>query len=166
MPQHNTFSQEQQADPTLKSCFEKVSGIQLTPEIPERFHIKQGLLYRETLVNPLKGGEDIRKQLVVPVKYRQMILERGHSDTFAAHLGINKTKQRITQNFYWPEIGKQIKSFCQSNNQDRTRAKLCPLPVISTPFRCIGVDIIGPLPRVTKRGNRFCLLYTSPSPRD
>ena len=40
-----------------------------------------------------------------------MILERGHFDIFAAHVGINKTKQRITQNFYWPEIGKQIKKF-------------------------------------------------------
>ena len=165
LPKSSIFSLEQKEDPTLKSCFEKVTGVQLTPETPERFHIKQGILYRETLTNISKGGDGIRSQIVVPVKYRQMILERGHSDIFAAHLGVNKTKQRITQNFYWPEIGKQIKNFCQrcdvcqrqGNNRDRTKAKLCPLPVISTPFKCIGVDIVGPLPKVTKRGNRFIL---------
>ncbi|XP_078236495.1 uncharacterized protein LOC144584362 [Pogona vitticeps] len=159
------FSQEQKADATLRKCFEKVTDTQLTPETPARFREKKGILYRETLMDISKGGDGIRSQLVVPEKYRPMIIQRGHSDMFAAHLGVNKTQQRITQNFYWPEIGKQIKEFCkqcdvcqrQGNNRDRTKAKLCPLPVIDTPFKCIGVDIVGPLPKATKRGNRFIL---------
>ncbi|XP_078248129.1 uncharacterized protein LOC144588704 [Pogona vitticeps] len=159
------FGQEQKADATLQKCFEQVTDAQLTPETPVRFCEKKGILYRETLRNISKGGYGIRSQLVVPEKYRPMILQRGHSDMFAAHLGVNKTQQRITQNFYWPEIGKQIKEFCkqcdvcqrQGNNRDRTKAKLCPLPVIDTPFKCIGVDIVGPLPKATKRGNRFIL---------
>ncbi|XP_078233562.1 uncharacterized protein LOC144583533 [Pogona vitticeps] len=159
------FGQEQKADATLQKCFEQVTDAQLTPETPVRFLEKKGILYRETLRNISKGGDGIRSQLVVPEKYRPMILQRGHSDMFAAHLGVNKTQQRITQNFYWPEIGKQIKEFCkqcdvcqrQGNNRDRTKAKLCPLPVIDTPFKCIGVDIVGPLPKATKRGNRFIL---------
>ncbi|XP_078234076.1 uncharacterized protein LOC144583658 [Pogona vitticeps] len=159
------FGQEQKADATLQKCFEQVTDAQLTPETPVRFREEKGILYRETLRNISKGGDGIRSQLVVPEKYRPMILQRGHSDMFAAHLGVNKTQQRITQNFYWPEIGKQIKEFCkqcdvcqrQGNNRDRTKAKLCPLPVIDTPFKCIGVDIVGPLPKATKRGNRFIL---------
>ncbi|XP_078233523.1 uncharacterized protein LOC144583518 [Pogona vitticeps] len=159
------FGQEQKADATLQKCFEQVTDAQLTPETPVRFLEKKGILYRETLRNTSKGGDGIRSQLVVPEKYRPMILQRGHSDMFAAHLGVNKTQQRITQNFYWPEIGKQIKEFCkqcdvcqrQGNSRDRTKAKLCPLPVIDTPFKCIGVDIVGPLPKATKRGNRFIL---------
>ncbi|XP_078233603.1 uncharacterized protein LOC144583544 [Pogona vitticeps] len=159
------FGQEQKADATLQKCFEQVTDAQLTPETPVRFREKKGILYRETLRNISKGGDGIRSQLVVPEKYRPMILQRGHSDMFAAHLGVNKTQQRITQNFYWPEIGKQIKEFCkqcdvcqrQGNNRDRTKAKLCPLPVIDTPFKCILVDIVGPLPKATKRGNRFIL---------
>ncbi|XP_078240664.1 uncharacterized protein LOC144586383 [Pogona vitticeps] len=159
------FGQEQKADATLQKCFEQVTDAQLTPETPVRFLEKKGILDRETLRNISKGGDGIRSQLVVPEKYRPMILQRGHSDMFAAHLGVNKTQQRITQNFYWPEIGKQIKEFCkqcdvcqrQGNSRDRTKAKLCPLPVIDTPFKCIGVDIVGPLPKATKRGNRFIL---------
>ncbi|XP_078232326.1 uncharacterized protein LOC144583105 [Pogona vitticeps] len=159
------FGQEQKADATLQKCFEQVTDAQPTPETPVRFLEKKGILYRETLRNISKGGDGIRSQLVVPEKYRPMILKRGHSDMFAAHLGVNKTQQRITQNFYWPDIGKQIREFCkqcdvcqrQGNSRDRTKAKLCPLPVIDTPFKCIGVDIVGPLPKATKRGNRFIL---------
>ncbi|XP_078247519.1 uncharacterized protein LOC144588463 [Pogona vitticeps] len=159
------FGQEQKADATLQKCFEQVTDAQLTPETPVRFLEKKGILYRETLRNISKGGDGIRSQLVVPEKYRPMILQRGHSDMFAAHLGVNKTQQRITQNFYWPDIGRQIREFCkqcdvcqrQGNSRDRTKAKLCPLPVIDTPFKCIGVDIVGPLPKATKRGNRFIL---------
>ena len=160
-PQNNTFTQEQKADSTLKCCFENITEEPLTPERPERFLIEKDLLYREFLVNPRKGGENLQKQLVVPLKYCQKIIERGHSDVFSTHLGITKTKQRISQNFYWPEMGKQIKDFCQKcdvwqrqgNSNDKTKAKLCLLPIISTPFQRIGLDIIGLLPRVTQRGN-------------
>uniref|UniRef100_A0ABM5GF55 ribonuclease H n=1 Tax=Pogona vitticeps TaxID=103695 RepID=A0ABM5GF55_9SAUR len=91
------FGQEQKADATLQKCFEQVTDAQLTPETPVRFLEKKGILYRETLRNISKGGDGIRSQLVVPEKYRPMILQRGHSDMFAAHLGVNKTQQRITQ---------------------------------------------------------------------
>ena len=130
---------------------------ELSLECPERFIIKCGLLYKEKLINISKGGPEVKSQLVVPDKYRPMILEKGHADIFTAHLGINKTRQRISQNFYWPEMGKHIRIFCQrcdvcqkqGHNRDKTKAKLCPLPVISTPFKRLGVDIIGPLPTVT-----------------
>ncbi|XP_078246884.1 uncharacterized protein LOC144588290 [Pogona vitticeps] len=165
IPQKSLFVKEQTADPTLKDCFGKVTGKDLSPECPERFIIKGGLLYKEKLNNISKGGPEVKRQLVVPEKYRPMILEKGHADIFSAHMGINKTKQRIAQNFYWPDMGKHIKSFCQrchicqrqGSNCDKTRAKLYPLPVISTPFTRLGVDIIGPMPNATKRGNRFIL---------
>ena len=84
---------------------------------------------------------------------------------FSAHLGISHTKQRIAQNFYWAGMGKHVKIYCQScdtcqrqgTGNDKTKAKLCPLPVISTPFQRIGLGIVGPLPKVTKCGNRLIL---------
>ena len=74
----------------------------LTPENPERYSVKEDLLYREILVNPMRGGVSILRQLIVLFKYREGILEKGHKDAFAAHLGISHTKQRVAQNFYWP----------------------------------------------------------------
>ena len=110
----------------------------ITSEYPERFFVDRDLLYREVLVNPKRGGESIHRQLVIPFKYREKIIEKGHADTFAAHLGIARTKQRIAQNFYWPRMGKQIRSYFQSGDicqrqgagNDKTKAKLCRLSII------------------------------------
>ncbi|XP_078240057.1 uncharacterized protein LOC144586137 [Pogona vitticeps] len=96
------FGQEQKADATLQKCFEQVTDAQLTPETPVRFLEKKGILYRETLRNISKGGDGIRSQLVVPEKYRPMILQRGHSDMFAAHLGVKGPLDLIKQN--WEQI--------------------------------------------------------------
>ncbi|XP_078249909.1 uncharacterized protein LOC144589343 [Pogona vitticeps] len=96
------FGQEQQADATLQKCFEQVTDAQLTPETPVRFLEKKGILYRETLRNISKGGDGIRSQLVVPEKYRPMILQRGHSDMFATHLGVKGPLDLIKQN--WEQI--------------------------------------------------------------
>ncbi|XP_078241817.1 uncharacterized protein LOC144586814 [Pogona vitticeps] len=96
------FGQEQKADATLQKCFDQVTDAQLTPETPVRFLEKKGILYRETLRNISKGGDGIRSQLVVPEKYRPMILQRGHSDMFAAHLGVRRPLELIKQN--WEQI--------------------------------------------------------------
>ncbi|XP_078241708.1 uncharacterized protein LOC144586777 [Pogona vitticeps] len=96
------FGQEQKADATLQKCFEQVTDAQLTPETPVRFLEKKGILYRETLRNISKGGDGIRSQLVVPEKYRPMILQRGHSDMSAAHLGVKGPLDLIKQD--WEQI--------------------------------------------------------------
>ncbi|XP_078237133.1 uncharacterized protein LOC144584609 [Pogona vitticeps] len=96
------FGQEQKADATLQKCFEQVTDAQLTPETPVRFLEEKGILYRETLRNISKGGDGIRSQLVVPEKYRPMILQRGHSDMFAAHLRVKGPLDLIKQN--WEQI--------------------------------------------------------------
>ncbi|XP_078246340.1 uncharacterized protein LOC144588102 [Pogona vitticeps] len=96
------FGQEQKADATLQKCFEQVTDAQLTPETPVRFLEEKGILYRETLRNTSKGGDGIRSQLVVPEKYRPMILQRGHSDMSAAHLGVKGPLDLIKQN--WEQI--------------------------------------------------------------
>ena len=62
-------------------------------------------------MNPMRGGESIISQLVVPSKYIERILEKVHKDIFSAHSGISCTKQRIAQNFYWPGMGKQAKLY-------------------------------------------------------
>uniref|UniRef100_A0ABM5GF04 Uncharacterized protein isoform X2 n=1 Tax=Pogona vitticeps TaxID=103695 RepID=A0ABM5GF04_9SAUR len=99
IPQKSVFARDQTADPTLKSCFGEVAGKGLSP--------KHGLLYKEKLINIPKEGPEIKSQLIVPDKYRPMILEKGH-------LGIAETKQRISQKYYWPKMGKEIKEFSQA----------------------------------------------------
>ena len=80
-------------------------------------------------------------------------------------MGITWTNRRVAQNFFWPGMGKQIAYFCKTcdvyqrwgTGQDRTKAKLCPLSVISTPFQRLRLDLVGPLPNTTRRGNKYIL---------
>lgn len=106
----DSFAQEQKGDDGLRSCFEAAkSAALLNLECPERFCVENGLLYRETLATPYRRGGASLKQLVVPLRYRGKIWEQANSSMFGAHMGITRTKRRIAQNIYWPNMGKQIR---------------------------------------------------------
>ena len=103
-------------------------------------------------------------QVVVPTKYRPNILMLAHDITMAGHLGVEKTKQRILANFYWPGVFHDVAEYCRSCHtcqfMDKGHAKrkvpLIPMPIISTPFKRIGIDIMGPMNRSCK-GNKYLL---------
>ena len=53
---HNqSFRKEQEGDPTLSECSRQAKEGPLAPENPERYCVKEDILYREVLVNPRKG---------------------------------------------------------------------------------------------------------------
>lgn len=97
---------------------------------PEKFIIENQLLYRTSLSLKKRGKNDVKKQLVVPVKYREQLFKKAHSDMFGGHMGTTRTKQRINHNFYWPGMGKQIKvlvrgcDVCQRLGPSMTKPKL------------------------------------------
>lgn len=41
------------------------------------------------------------------------------------------------------------------NRKDKTKAKLCLIPVIKESFKRIGIEIVGSLPRAFRRGNKY-----------
>ena len=102
-------------------------------------------------------------QIVAPLRYRQHIIEIAHDKT--GHLGFQKTKDRITQHFYWPNINHDIKNHCQTCDQCQFLSKgkqnqkqlLRPMPIVDAPFKRVGIDIKGPLP-VTEKGNKHILI--------
>ena len=78
------------------------------------------------------------RQLLVPVQYRDQVIEVAHGTTMSGHLGAKKTSDRVLVNFYWPGI-------------------LDEMPLIDTSFRRIAVDIVGPIHPITDSGNRYIL---------
>lgn len=123
----------------------------------EAFILKGGVLYRQQ-------GSDI--QLVVPGAARESVLTLGHSAPWAGHLGKHRTFAEIKKHFHWPGLRKDVAQFCKScpqcqrtSPQIPSRAQLQPLPIISTPFERLGMDIVGPVER-SKAGNRYMLVIT------
>ena len=91
----------------------------------------------------------------------------------AGHLGIDKTYRKVLQNFYWPGLKRDVKSFCRSchacqlvgkPNQNGHTAPLRPIPAFSEPFSQVIIDCVGPLPK-TKAGHQYLLMLMCASTR-
>src|SRR5581483_8904776 len=87
-----------------------------------------------------------------------------HNHPTDAHLGIDKTFEKIRDQYYWPQMFENIKDYiqscdqCQKCGKYKTPEPLHPIPV-GEPFSKIGIDIVGPLP-ITKQGNKYIIIAT------
>ena len=123
---------------------------------------KNGLLYKtfESDVFP----ESVIEQLVIPMNRRNLVLETAHTSSFAGHMSINKTRDRVYSIFFWPGVDRDIKQFvrsCRVCQMARApgnsgKAELGVMNIITTPFMKVAIDIIGPL-QLTDRRNRYIL---------
>uniref|UniRef100_A0A8C5CA19 Gypsy retrotransposon integrase-like protein 1 n=1 Tax=Gadus morhua TaxID=8049 RepID=A0A8C5CA19_GADMO len=123
------------------------------------YSTRGGLLYRVIQ----RGGEEV-EQLIVPWTYASQVLYMAHSHLLGAHLGMDKTRDRVLGRFYWPGVKKDIEDYCRACPEcQRTaprpsvRNPLIPMPLIEVPFDRLALDIVGPLPR-TSRGHRYILV--------
>lgn len=61
-----------------------------------------------------KDGGSILYQWVVPKKQRKEILHHLHDGPLGAHLGENKTLEKLRERFYWPRHAADVKEWCSS----------------------------------------------------
>lgn len=164
-PLSGQYGTAQLQDPTLVNALRNVQvlegtvlGNRTSPTYPH-FAVNRGLLYQI-----VKRNDEVHEQLLVPQPYRTTVLNLAHTHPLGAHLGMEKTKERILQRFFWPGIHKDIENYCRSCPECQRvapkppyRNPVIPLPVIETPFERIGLDIMGPLPR-SSRGHQYILV--------
>ncbi|KAJ8341888.1 hypothetical protein SKAU_G00341790 [Synaphobranchus kaupii] len=159
------FSRAQHHDPNLAQAWKAVTHTTAEPQegvspfTYPHFLVNKGLLYRV-----VKKNEEVCNQLLVPRAYISKVLYLAHSHPLGAHLGTEKTYERLTMRFYWPGIKKAVEDYCrhcaecQLHSPKVTyRNPLIPLPIIDIPFKRIGMDIVGPLPK-SSRGHRYILV--------
>ena len=105
-------------------------------------------------------------RVVVPRTLKKLVLKAAHEIPLAAHMGHNKTWQRLSRHFYWPKMHEDIKSYvkacqicCRHNSLDaKHKAPLQPMDLALGPFQKIAVDIIGPTATMTDRKHRYMLV--------
>ena len=104
-------------------------------------------------------------QIVLPHNRRAEVMRLTHSTPMAGHTGGRRTKYKIMRNFFWPNITKDVKTYCRSCERCQKTAKtdhrLTPLqtiPTFTTPFKRVALDVVGPLP-LTAHKNMFILTY-------
>ena len=103
-------------------------------------------------------------KILVPEHMRMSILKEYHDQPMAGHMGINKTKSKIVERFFWPKMGKEIRNYvlgCNTCQKHKNTTKIANAPlqsiVSSFPFEIINIDVVGPLP-TTENGNRYIIV--------
>ncbi|PIK61334.1 hypothetical protein BSL78_01754 [Apostichopus japonicus] len=159
--------QAQKDEPSFAKLYDiaKTGNVKMTRGGNEvRFTIVNNVLFRKFKSAKSRGDKEFR-QVVMPKRFRNKVLSVGHEAPLSGHLGVKKTYDRITSNFYWPGIQSDVKMFCVScdicqRTVSKGRISKVPLgrmPLIDTPFHRVAIDLVGPLAPVSDRGNRYVL---------
>ena len=160
------LAQEEDASLFKERKWAEIGKVKYNPKAHSEtsYRVDKGLLYRIVTKQKL-GLNTEERQLVVPKKYRQAVLNLGHETLLAGHMGIVKTTDRIQSNFFWPGMHLDVQNFCRScdicqRTVPRGRVAKAPLgqmPIVNTPFQRVAVDLIGPIQPVSNRGHRYIL---------
>lgn len=133
---------------------QKIKEVTRTPEKYPDFSIVNGHLFKHSPNSDLT--EDSWK-LCLSKPQRERALLENHSTPTTGHLGLRKTISRISRNYYWPGMCRDIRKFVG-------RCKICleykipqckPAGYMYTlqpeqPWEIVCVDFVGPLPKSTK----------------
>ncbi|CAC5375365.1 unnamed protein product [Mytilus coruscus] len=104
--------------------------------------------------------------MIVPKSRTQELLHYFHDVPSAAHLGVNKTLEKLKNGFYWPNMKEYVQAYCRSCDscfarkpkKESTKAPLGTY-VSGKPMERVALDIFGPLP-LTKRNNKYILVIS------
>uniref|UniRef100_A0A673Y1W5 Gypsy retrotransposon integrase-like protein 1 n=1 Tax=Salmo trutta TaxID=8032 RepID=A0A673Y1W5_SALTR len=153
VPQH--FATLQKPDATLKGLFDKALAGDSQSSCGGIYTVDNHILYL--------GSEADSRKLVVPSTCRPLVLNLAHIVPWAGHLGQHKTYLRLP--FLLALMYTDVQTYCKtcptcqktSAVRRSDRAPLCSLPVISTPFKRIAMDIVGPLEK-SSAGYKYILV--------
>ena len=85
---------------------------------------------------------------------KKLIFENEHDTIVAGHMGMDKTLETISRNFYWPHMAEEIEDYMHScddyqrnkASRHRRHGTLHPLELSYSPWDSISMDFITHLP--------------------
>lgn len=101
-------------------------------------------------------------KLVLPRELRAQAITESHDLPQAGHLGVDKTYRRLTTQYYWPNMLRDVIAFvkhcdtCQRCKVEQNKpAGLMGRRIVEEPWTSIAADIMGP---VTRSKSGFCYI--------
>ncbi|CCE34914.1 uncharacterized protein CPUR_08853 [Claviceps purpurea 20.1] len=107
----------------------------------KHFTIEEGLLYW-------------KNRLWVPTSLQAEVLASEHDTRVAGHMGIDKTTELISRNFWWPDLQNSVRRYvstcleCQRNKTPKhlLHGLLQPMELHYKPWQSVAMDFITDLP--------------------
>lgn len=104
----------QENDPEIQQIKNNIKG-----EKDEIFYINdEGLVYK------LREGDERQDKIYAPQIIRKQILKLYHDSCMAAHAGQKKTIESIKRNFYWKNLIRDVKEYCNKCHSCNLRKTL------------------------------------------
>ncbi|KAJ8000091.1 hypothetical protein DPEC_G00201250 [Dallia pectoralis] len=111
-------------------------------ELGPYFNVRDELAVDETLV--MRGTD----RVIVPTSLRPKVVDLAHE----GHQGVVRTKQRLRELYWWPQMDKDVQSkvascvSCQYNDKTvkTAPAPLTPVELPDGPWEKVAIDIVGP----------------------
>jgi hypothetical protein len=93
-------------------------------------------------------------RVFIPEKLREQVIQQHHDGPMLGHPRCDKTIELVLQNYWWPEVRKDVERYvascsqCQWIKPRRTPAHtpLHPFLPPSHPWELVTLDVISPLP--------------------
>ena len=175
LPSMSSIQRLQQKDPVLSgyvSFLQNGSLVHVPDDVRPllvdlgSYSLIDGTLYHSRKEQPGRDGKPVsRLQLIVPKELRQVLLVACHDNILAGHPGVQKTYERLSENYYWANMRADVYSWvkscltCASRKRHRTGATIGLRGITpgDRPFDVISMDFLGPLPE-TEAGNKYLLV--------
>ena len=112
------------------------------------FRVDDDVLYRYR--KRLRSQKMMPRQVVVPVRLRDQVLQTAHDSILAGHMGITFTMKRIQTCFYWPGMDRDIRNYCRS----------CDICQRTPPKGKVGKVTLGKMPLIDMCPSRATDTYS------
>jgi RNase H-like domain found in reverse transcriptase/Reverse transcriptase (RNA-dependent DNA polymerase)/Integrase zinc binding domain len=122
------------------------------PKDHKSFKVNDGLIY-------YSANSETRKLCIPHSEFRgrritELVIDQVHRTV--GHMGARVTENYARRYFWWPTLGTDVKSFCDScstcqatkTSNQRPQGLLHSLPIPTKPWSSIGMDFVGPFPLV------------------
>ncbi|WPJ59666.1 hypothetical protein SMAC4_13198 [Sordaria macrospora] len=95
-----------------------------------------------------------KNRLWIPTSLQNEVINSEHDTKFAGHMGMDKTMELITRNFWWPKMEESVREYvrgcheCQQNKPPRhsPHGLLQPMELHYAPWKSVAMDFITDLP--------------------
>lgn len=144
---HSSWIQvEQKRDPEIQDLIRQHENGSLPEPVARTYDVRGGTLYRKVERNKVSSW--------LPIVPRSLVWTLiNHVHTEIKHLGYDKTLDKLYEQYWFPQMSKNVRKFVEScivcraskGTAGAQQIRLHPIPKVAVPWHTIHVDITGKL---------------------